>query len=59
MGNLDPVADVQYGNPEDIARKMQQLYEAGNPFLAGAGCEIPIGTPFANLKALCRPIKHV
>ena len=60
VGNLDPVADVQYGNPEDIARKMQQLYEAaGNPFLAGAGCEIPIGTPFANLKALCRPIKHV
>ncbi|NLA58673.1 MAG: uroporphyrinogen decarboxylase [Firmicutes bacterium] len=60
VGNLDPVADVQYGRPEDIAVKLKQVYEAaGNPFLAGAGCEIPKGTPCENLKALCRPIRHV
>ncbi len=58
VGNLDPVAEVQDGTPEEIAAKMVEVYRAaGNPFLAGAGCEIPKDTPVENLKALCRPIK--
>jgi uroporphyrinogen decarboxylase len=32
--------------------------EVGNPYMVNAGCEIPPGTPPANLKALCEPVPH-
>lgn len=55
--NLDPVADVLRGTPEKIREKLERCYhEAGNPFIVNAGCEIPSGTPEANLKALCEPM---
>jgi len=56
-GNLDPVSDVKCGSPESIRLKVETCYErVGNPFMVGAGCEIPPGTPEANLLALCKPI---
>jgi MtaA/CmuA family methyltransferase len=56
-GNLDPVAEVKHGNPEAIRLKVETCYErVGNPFMVGAGCEIPSGTPEENLKALCHPV---
>ena len=59
VANPDPVADIERGNPEAIRAKMRQLYAvAGNPFMLGAGCEIPLGTPDENLKALCAPIPY-
>ncbi len=57
-GRVDPVADVLHGTPEGIRRAVASSYEAiGNPHLVMAGCEIPPGTPPANLRALCEPVR--
>jgi len=59
-GNIDPVAGVLRGTPESIRATVLQNYEqAGNPFMVNAGCEIPVGTPVENLKALCEPVAFV
>ena len=60
VANLNPVDEVQHGAPESIQRRLGELYQAvGNPFMAGAGCEIPVNTPPENLKALCQPVPYV
>jgi uroporphyrinogen decarboxylase len=57
MGNLNPVADVQDSSPAKIRETVRAIYaHVGNPYMAGAGCEIPVATPKENLKALCEPI---
>lgn len=57
VANLDPVKEVMDSTPDAIHEALLSAYAtAGNPFLAGAGCEIPPGTPAENLKALCEPI---
>ena len=59
-GRVDPVADVLKGTPESIRRAVAQSYAAlGNPHLVMAGCEVPPGTPDANLKALCEPVAYI
>ena len=56
-GNLDPVRAVLQSTPERIRADVSRLYEKlGNPYMVGAGCEIPPGTPPENLKALCAPV---
>ena len=56
-GNLDPVHAIMNSTPENIKRKFREIYEeVGNPYLVNAGCEIPVGTPIENLRALCEPI---
>jgi MtaA/CmuA family methyltransferase len=56
-GRVDPVADILHGTPDSIRAAVAQSYAAlGNPHLVMAGCEIPSGTPAANLKALCEPV---
>jgi len=56
-GNTDPVAGILRGTPAAIRDRVRRDYElVGNPFLVNAGCEIPPGTPAANLRALCDPI---
>jgi MtaA/CmuA family methyltransferase len=56
-GNLDPAEAVLRSTPERIRRDLCAVYAAvGDPYMAGAGCEIPSGTPPDNLKALCAPI---
>jgi MtaA/CmuA family methyltransferase len=58
-GRVDPVADVLQGTPEGIRRAVAESYAAiGNPHLVMAGCEIPSGTPEANLRALCEPVRY-
>jgi uroporphyrinogen decarboxylase len=55
--NLDPVRGVMESTPADIQQALRDLYAAaGNRLMAGAGCEIPPGTPLENLEALCAPI---
>ena len=55
--NLDPVKEVMDSDPGSIRATLIRMYEiAGNPFMAGAGCEIPPGTPHENLEALCAPV---
>lgn len=56
-GRLDPVADVLHGTPETIRHGvLESAKRLGLPHLVMAGCEIPPGTPPANLQALCRPV---
>ncbi|MDD4016299.1 MAG: uroporphyrinogen decarboxylase family protein [Kiritimatiellae bacterium] len=58
-GRVDPVADVLHGTPAGIRSAVAQSYAATkNPHLVMAGCEIPPGTPPANLKALCEPVPY-
>ncbi len=58
-GNMDPVAVVQRGTPADIKAAVRRTYEdVGNPFMVNAGCEIPPGTPEANIRALCEPMPY-
>jgi len=55
--NLDPVEHVLRGTPALIRDELRRARdEAGPAFVAGAGCEIPSGTPPAILKALCEPL---
>lgn len=57
-GNHDPVADIFKGTPDAIRAKTRACREAAGPrFMVNAGCEIPSGTPEANLRALCEPLR--
>ena len=56
-GNIDPAQAILRGTPEGIRSAIRGIYETvGAPYMAGAGCEIPSGTPPDNLAALCEPI---
>ena len=56
-GNLDPVSGVKDATPEAIRRALADVYNTvGDPYMAGAGCEIPPGTPSECLHALCAPL---
>lgn len=56
-GNLDPVNAVMKSSPDKISSDIAAIYQqVGNPYMVGAGCEIPAATPYANLKALCTPL---
>jgi MtaA/CmuA family methyltransferase len=51
-GNQDPVAVMLNGTPEDVRRVTQACMTAGGArCISAAGCEIPLGTPHANLLA--------
>ncbi|MBL7063672.1 MAG: uroporphyrinogen decarboxylase family protein [Anaerolineae bacterium] len=54
-GNLDPVKVLLEGTPEEVraaARRCIQEGAAGGGFILSPGCEVPRGTPPANLVAL-------
>jgi len=52
-GNIDPVKDLKDGTPEDIETLLNSCRrDAGRKYISGAGCEIPRGTPYKNLKAM-------
>jgi MtaA/CmuA family methyltransferase len=56
-GNLDPVNTVMRSTPDKIRQGFLDIYQkVGNPYFVNAGCEIPVGTPVENFKALCEPI---
>jgi MtaA/CmuA family methyltransferase len=58
-GNMDPVSVVQNGTPGAIREAVRRTYEqVGNPYMVNAGCEIPAGTPTANLRALCERVAY-
>ena len=60
VGNLDPVNAVKRGTPAKIKKAVREIYRAvGDPYMVGAGCEIPPGTANENLKALCAPIRFI
>jgi MtaA/CmuA family methyltransferase len=52
-GNLDPVRALRNGSPESISAALKELaVAAGSAWIVGAGCEIPRGTPRANIIAM-------
>jgi MtaA/CmuA family methyltransferase len=52
LGNLDPVRAVRDGTPESIAAALAECHRQAVPrYIVGAGCEVPRGTPPANLHA--------
>ena len=58
-GNIAPFAGVLRSNPDAIRSAVLDCYARdGNPFMVNAGCEIPSGTPAANLMALCEPVAY-
>lgn len=55
LGNLNPVKLLKEGTPEEVTVAITACHrEAGARYIVGAGCEVPRGTPDANLKALAR-----
>jgi MtaA/CmuA family methyltransferase len=52
-GNLDPVAVLRNGTAEMVTAGVEQCHrQAGPRYIVAAGCEVPRGTPEANLFAL-------
>jgi len=52
LGNVNPVAVVRNGRPEDLIQALAQCHrEAGPRFIIGPGCEVPRDTPHANVHA--------
>lgn len=51
-GNFDPVAVMLQGTPEKVRASAQACLQLGGPrSFSAAGCEIPLATPHANLRA--------
>jgi len=58
-GNLDPVSAVMMSTADQIRADVERVYQAvGNPYMVGAGCEIPPDTPHENLCALCAEVPY-
>ena len=56
-GNVDPVAVMLNGTPDDVYEAVARCLQQGTGrLIAGAGCEIPDGTPAENLYAQSRAI---
>ena len=56
-GNLDTVSALRFGQADAIPDQVRQCARvSGARFMVCAGCEIPSGTPVANLHALCTPL---
>ncbi len=52
-GNIDPVRVLRNGTPEEVAGALAGCHrQARSRYIVAAGCEVPRGTPDANLRAL-------
>jgi uroporphyrinogen-III decarboxylase len=55
LGNIDPVRVLRDGSPEAIEAALAECHrQSGARYIVGAGCEVPRGTPDANLYAMTR-----
>lgn len=53
LGNIDPVRALRDGTPESVCADLTECFaQAGPAYICGAGCEVPRGTPFANMDAM-------
>jgi len=53
-GNFDPSGVLLQGSPDDVANAARQcIRDGGTRFLLMPGCEVPPGTPEANIRAFC------
>ena len=55
LGNIDPVRALRDGTPESVDSALAECYaQAGAAYICGAGCEVPRGTPYANVEAMAQ-----
>jgi MtaA/CmuA family methyltransferase len=55
LGNIDPVRALRDGTPASVEAALGECYrQAGAAYICGAGCEVPRGTPIANVEAMAR-----
>jgi MtaA/CmuA family methyltransferase len=55
LGNIDPVRELRYGTPASVEAALAECHkQAGAAYICGPGCEVPRGTPRANLEAMTR-----
>jgi MtaA/CmuA family methyltransferase len=53
LGNIDPVRALRDGTPASVEAALAECHQqAGAAYICGAGCEVPRGTPQANLEAM-------
>jgi MtaA/CmuA family methyltransferase len=53
LGNIDPVRVLRDLSPEQVSTALGACYAAAGPrYIVGAGCEVPRGTPEANMRAM-------
>jgi len=58
-GNFDPVGVMLQGTPEEVEAAVRRCAAAGGPrHFSAAGCEVPDGTPDANLLAHARSLRE-
>lgn len=54
LGNIDPVRVLRDGTPDSVYEAIAACHrDAGDPYIVGAGCEVPRGTAPENLRAMC------
>ena len=60
LGNIDPVAVLCHGTPDQITAALAECHRAVGPaWIVGAGCEVPRETPPENMRTLCDyPLSH-
>jgi uroporphyrinogen decarboxylase len=59
-GNFDPVAVMLQGTPGQVAGATRDCQARGGPrYFSAAGCEIPDGTPPANLLAQAGALREM
>jgi MtaA/CmuA family methyltransferase len=53
LGNLNPVKALKDSTPDAVTAAIAECHrQAGPRFIVGAGCEVPRGTPEANVRAM-------
>lgn len=53
LGNMDPVSVLRNSGVDTITDTLENCYrDAGPLYIVGAGCEVPRGTPMANVECL-------
>jgi uroporphyrinogen decarboxylase len=60
-GNLDPTAVFFQSTSEEVVRHTDELLDAAAPyqgFAPSSGCDLPPGTPLANLEAFCDAVRR-
>jgi MtaA/CmuA family methyltransferase len=59
-GNMDPVAVLLHGTPELVSERVFDCARTGGRrWICAAGCEVPDGTPHANLLAQARTLREI
>jgi len=52
-GNLDPVRVMRDGTPAEIEQALAECHRAaGERYIVAAGCEVPAGTPYGNVRSM-------